>query len=66
MLEKLDVHLGWGDEPRLNTSIKINFKWITDVKVLVKITRLLEENLGQNFHLLRLSKKFLKHQKHKP
>ena len=48
-------------DPYLTPCTKINFKWITDVKVKAKTTRLPEGNLGEIFHNLELrSKDFLK------
>ena len=54
-------------DPYLTPCTKINFNWITDVKVKAKTTRLPEGNLGEIFHNLELrSKDFLKYQKHDP
>ena len=53
-------------DPYLTPCTKINFKWITDVKVKAKSTRLPEGNLVEIFHNLELSKDFLKYHKHDP
>ena len=40
----------------LNSHIKINSKWITDLDITDQTIKLLEKNVGENLHDLRLGK----------
>jgi len=58
LLEQLDIHM---QNMTLDTDFTLFIKWITDLNVKCKITKLLESNIGENLGDLA----YLQHQRHK-
>ena len=55
MLGQLDIHMQKIKlDPYLTPYIKINSKWSTDVNIRAKIIKVLEDDIGVNYHNLDL------------